>query len=222
MQVIGIPPSIQQLVLQLVAGILHLGNISFCEDGNYARVESVDRECGCQGGRDGGLWVCELRPPSSAPRKLRAHEDNVGVTGKMGIIGGPCMRHKSPTNYPVFALTFAPVVLAFPAYLLGIDSGRLQEKLTSRKMDSRWGGRSESIDVTLNVEQAAYTRDALAKGLYARLFDFLVEASGAGAGRQSGRSGVTNMEAECSGSRLRSQRFGWPRWEHRLRPEVRD
>lgn len=70
-------------------------------------------------------------------------------------------------------------VLAFPAYLLGIDSGRLQEKLTSRKMDSRWGGRSESIDVTLNVEQAAYTRDALAKGLYARLFDFLVEASGA-------------------------------------------
>ncbi|XP_045146234.1 unconventional myosin-If [Echinops telfairi] len=66
--------------------------------------------------------------------------------------------------------------LAFPAYLLGIDSGRLQEKLTSRKMDSRWGGRSESIDVTLNVEQAAYTRDALAKGLYSRLFDFLVEA----------------------------------------------
>uniref|UniRef100_A0A8C0TG76 Myosin IF n=1 Tax=Canis lupus familiaris TaxID=9615 RepID=A0A8C0TG76_CANLF len=109
MQVIGIPPNVQQLVLQLVAGILHLGNISFCEDGNYARVESVD-------------------------------------------------------------------LLAFPAYLLGIDSTRLQEKLTSRKMDSRWGGRSESIDVTLNVEQAAYTRDALAKGLYARLFDFLVEA----------------------------------------------
>ncbi|XP_035888604.1 unconventional myosin-If isoform X3 [Phyllostomus discolor] len=109
MQVIGIPPSAQQLVLQLVAGILHLGNISFREDGNYARVESVD-------------------------------------------------------------------LLAFPAYLLGIDSGRLQEKLTSRKMDSRWGGRSESINVTLNVEQATYTRDALAKGLYARLFDFLVEA----------------------------------------------
>ncbi|EQB78343.1 myosin IF-like protein [Camelus ferus] len=106
MQVIGIPPNVQQLVLQLVAGILHLGNISFCEDGNYARVESTD-------------------------------------------------------------------LLAFPAYLLGIDSARLQEKLISRKMDSRWGGRSESIDVTLNVEQAAYTRDALAKGLYARLFDFL-------------------------------------------------
>lgn len=58
MQVIGIPPNVQQLVLQLVAGILHLGNISFCEDGNYARVESADRECGCCGGRGGGVYAC--------------------------------------------------------------------------------------------------------------------------------------------------------------------
>lgn len=67
MQVIGIPPNVQQLVLQLVAGILHLGNISFCEDGNYARVESVDRECGCWGGQGAGVCMCELFPPSSAP-----------------------------------------------------------------------------------------------------------------------------------------------------------
>ncbi|NXL39178.1 MYO1F protein, partial [Glaucidium brasilianum] len=109
MQVIGIRGEDQQLVLQIVAGILHLGNISFREEGNYARVENTDS-------------------------------------------------------------------LAFPAYLLGIDQERLNEKVTSRKMDSKWGGRSESITVTLNVEQAAYTRDALAKGLYARVFDFLVES----------------------------------------------
>ena len=66
-------------------------------------------------------------------------------------------------------------VLAFPAYLLGVDQNRLQEKLTSRKMDSKWGGKSESIDVTLNREQATYTRDALAMALYTRLFDYLVE-----------------------------------------------
>lgn len=69
-------------------------------------------------------------------------------------------------------------VLAFPSYLLAIDQQRLQEKLTSRKMDSKWGGRQEVIDVTLNVEQANFSRDALSKALYARLFDFLVDVSG--------------------------------------------
>lgn len=64
-------------------------------------------------------------------------------------------------------------------------------------MDSKWGGRSESIDVTLNVEQAAYTRDALAKGLYARLFDFLVEVSGTSAGKSASCLGRTKpMELE--------------------------
>ncbi|XP_041086122.1 unconventional myosin-If-like isoform X2 [Polyodon spathula] len=109
MKVIGISQADQTQVLQIVAGILHLGNICFIEVGNYGQVESTD-------------------------------------------------------------------LLAFPAYLLGIDQNRLNEKLTSRKMDSKWGGKSESIDVTLNREQATYTRDALAKALFTRLFDYLVEA----------------------------------------------
>ncbi|XP_032089957.1 unconventional myosin-Ie-like [Thamnophis elegans] len=109
MGVVGLSEEEQALVLQIVAGILHLGNITFQESGNYAVVESRD-------------------------------------------------------------------FLAFPAYLLAIDQQRLQEKLTSRKMDGKWGGRQEVIDVTLNVEQANFTRDALCKALYARLFDFLVDA----------------------------------------------
>lgn len=44
MQVIGIPGDIQIQVLNIVAGILHLGNISFIEAGNYAKVESSDCE----------------------------------------------------------------------------------------------------------------------------------------------------------------------------------
>ncbi|KAM6119497.1 unconventional myosin-Ie [Pterocles gutturalis] len=109
MSVIGIFAEEQALVLQIVAGILHLGNISFREVGNYAAVESEE-------------------------------------------------------------------FLAFPAFLLGINQDRLKEKLTSRQMDSKWGGKSESINVTLNVEQACYTRDALAKALHSRVFDYLVDS----------------------------------------------
>ncbi|XP_068954267.1 unconventional myosin-Ie [Petaurus breviceps papuanus] len=109
MNVIGIFAEEQALVLQIVAGVLHLGNISFKEVGNYAAVESEE-------------------------------------------------------------------FLAFPAFLLGINQDRLKEKLTSRQMDSKWGGKSESIHVTLNVEQACYTRDALSKALHARVFDYLVDS----------------------------------------------
>uniref|UniRef100_A0A8C5MPZ5 Myosin IE n=1 Tax=Leptobrachium leishanense TaxID=445787 RepID=A0A8C5MPZ5_9ANUR len=109
MTVIGIFAEEQAMVLQIVAGILHLGNISFKEKGNYAAVESEE-------------------------------------------------------------------FLAFPTFLLGINETRLKDKLTSRQMDSKWGGKSESINVTLNVEQACYTRDALSKALHARLFDYLVDS----------------------------------------------
>ncbi|KAG7274284.1 hypothetical protein CRUP_037211 [Coryphaenoides rupestris] len=109
MGVIGISGEDRSMVLQIVAGVLHLGNITFREAGNYAAVESEE-------------------------------------------------------------------FLAFPAFLLGIDQNRLKEKITSRKMDSKWGSALESIDVTLNVEQACYTRDALSKALHSRVFDFLVES----------------------------------------------
>uniref|UniRef100_A0A672GS57 Osteoclast-stimulating factor 1 n=1 Tax=Salarias fasciatus TaxID=181472 RepID=A0A672GS57_SALFA len=94
------------------------------------------------------------------------------TTHAMDVIG------ISPEDRAVFFffISYLSTVLAFPAFLLGIDQNRLKEKLTSRKMDSKWGSAVESIDVTLNVEQACYTRDALSKALHSRVFDYLVES----------------------------------------------
>lgn len=78
-------------------------------------------------------------------------------------------KHKGLNIFCVFP------VLDFPAFLLGISPEQLSHKLTSREFESKWGSQSESVDVTLNVEQALYTRDALAKDVYARLFDHLVK-----------------------------------------------
>ncbi|XP_056300622.1 myosin IEb [Pseudoliparis swirei] len=66
-------------------------------------------------------------------------------------------------------------VLAFPSFLLGVPQDGLCSKLTSRMIDSKWGGKSESIAVTMSTEQACFSRDALSKALHTRLFDFLVD-----------------------------------------------
>lgn len=40
METIGIPADEQKQIFRTVSGILHLGNVSFMESGNYAEVES--------------------------------------------------------------------------------------------------------------------------------------------------------------------------------------
>ena len=77
--------------------------------------------------------------------------------------------------YYIYIIFFSG--LDFPAHLLEIPIKQLAQKLISREFESKWGGQSESVDVTLNVEQALYTRDALAKDIYTKFFDYLVKVS---------------------------------------------
>jgi myosin I len=70
------------------------------------------------------------------------------------------------------------LVLEYPSHLFNIAKDSLKIKLTSRTIETRTATQQERIDVTLNVEQAEYTRDALAKGIYSRLFDYLVMVIG--------------------------------------------
>ena len=45
MAVMGISNEDQMDILSLVAGVLHLGNVTFVEQGNYARVEDPESTC---------------------------------------------------------------------------------------------------------------------------------------------------------------------------------
>ncbi|KAF1949435.1 hypothetical protein CC80DRAFT_529420 [Byssothecium circinans] len=67
-------------------------------------------------------------------------------------------------------------VIDFVAYLLEVDAAHVNKALTIRVMETSRGGRRGSVyDVPLNPTQAVSVRDALAKGIYFNLFDWIVE-----------------------------------------------
>ncbi|XP_041970187.1 myosin heavy chain 95F isoform X2 [Aricia agestis] len=91
------------------------------------------------------------------------HLGNVAFEEEGGARGG-C--HVAPNSEPA---------LATAAALLGVDPGELRMALVSRLMQSSRGGmKGTAIMVPLKTYEANNARDALAKAIYSRLFDFIV------------------------------------------------
>ncbi|KAK9451618.1 P-loop containing nucleoside triphosphate hydrolase protein [Limtongia smithiae] len=66
-------------------------------------------------------------------------------------------------------------VTNFVAYLMGTDAASVEKALTIRIMETSRGNRRGSVyEVPLNAVQARAVRDALAKGIYSNLFDWIV------------------------------------------------
>jgi myosin-1 len=67
-------------------------------------------------------------------------------------------------------------VVDFVAYLLEVEAAHVNKALTMRILETSRGGRRGSVyDVPLNPAQATAVRDALAKGIYFNLFDWIVQ-----------------------------------------------
>ena len=133
MNVIGVDPNTQQDLWRTLAAILHLGNVSFLDDGK------------------GGASVADKQ------------------------------------------------ILEFPAYLLGIEPFALENALLFRVVNTSHGssGRGSTYNVPQNVEQAGSARDALAKAIYDRMFDWIVgvvnEALQRGHGQEYAVIGVLDI-----------------------------
>ena len=61
------------------------------------------------------------------------------------------------------------------AAMLQVDVGSLERCLLFRKMQSGVGQRTEVFESPMNVDQANGTRDAMARDLYDRIFNFLID-----------------------------------------------
>ncbi|OTF76177.1 myosin heavy chain 95F-like protein, partial [Euroglyphus maynei] len=112
----GVDETGKIIIYEIVAAILHLGNIQFEESPNDSH---------------GGCRVAE-------------HNDS-------------------------------RMALKDAAQLLGVDSDQLQQCLQTRIMQTQKGGyKGSTYMVPLKVHEAQNARDALAKAIYSRLFDYIV------------------------------------------------
>ena len=79
-------------------------------------------------------------------------------------------KEKSETNRieTIFIDLFAP------CRCFGIDESLLKKRLITKRLEFKEQKENRRIEQHFSFHQAIFTRDALAKGIYSRLFDYLI------------------------------------------------
>ena len=65
--------------------------------------------------------------------------------------------------------------LQAPCAYFGIPIDYLKTKLISKRLEFKEHQENKQVDQTFTVDKATFTRDALAKSIYARIFDYLIQ-----------------------------------------------
>lgn len=182
MDAIGLGPAVQDDVFQVVAAVLHLGNLTFREAaGSHEGSEVAPGEG--QGARAvqcsalaavrwswSWSWSCGVPALGVCLPHSLAACIHAGCGPSLPSMSGMCLQHADspPTS---IAAAACDEHLEAAAALLGVDKAALERVLTTRVRQTMEG----PITSPLTVKAAAETRDALAKVLYSKLFDWLVE-----------------------------------------------
>ena len=64
--------------------------------------------------------------------------------------------------------------LQAPCAYFGIQVDYLKTKLISKRLEFKEHSENKQVDQTFTVDKAIFTRDALAKSIYSRIFDYLI------------------------------------------------
>lgn len=173
MQLLHFTPTEIGHVFELVAAVLHLGNVRFRTTG--------DRECDIEN-ETTSLWYAHARA-----REIAVHIHSVLQNPKPDIVY--CAHFKSvqgsvshpPNHVPPFLCDRAPIIIwplphppsaaSHAAELLQVEAADLQHAVVARTMVIRG---QAPMSISLSDREASDMRDAVAKFIYARMFDWLV------------------------------------------------
>jgi len=70
---------------------------------------------------------------------------------------------------------FECIDLQAPCAYFGIQIEYLKTKLISKRLEFKEHSENKQVDQTFTVDKAIFTRDALAKAIYSRIFDYLIQ-----------------------------------------------